>query len=213
MDANIELISKIIPKNDGEFPIVEDVNVEGGFQVRDDITDRNAIPSLNRKEGMLVYVNSTATTYRLVGGIADINWVAESTPSSFLNLTAGVALADGELLRINSSGEAVLADAGSGTIDESRTIGASSGAYAATATANINATPGTLVPTKFGSAPAGASNGSPVYLSSTVPGEATLTPPSGSGDVIFLVGILQGADGASTTPTILFQPQFISVNG
>jgi len=54
----INLISKIKPKNDGTFPVCEDIDIEGGYQVRTDITDRNTIPALNRKIGMLVYVQS-----------------------------------------------------------------------------------------------------------------------------------------------------------
>lgn len=70
----IELISKISPKNSGLFPMMEDIHLEGGFQVRDDETDRDNIPSLNRKEGMLVYLLSSGLTYRLEGGITNADW-------------------------------------------------------------------------------------------------------------------------------------------
>ncbi|GAF96252.1 unnamed protein product, partial [marine sediment metagenome] len=58
--------------------------------------------------------------------------------------------------------------------------------------------------------PGAASNGSPVFVSATA-GVATLTAPTGSGNVVYLLGILQGADGADTSPLVLFQPQFIAV--
>jgi hypothetical protein len=49
-----------------------------------------------------------------------------------------------------------------------------------------------------------------VYLSTT-PGVGTLTAPSGGSDkVTFVVGILIGADGADTTPDVIWMPQFIS---
>jgi len=74
----INLISKIKPKNAGAFPVYEDVDGYGGFQTRDSISDRNSIPSLNRKIGMLVYVRADGNYYTLSGGIADINWTVVS---------------------------------------------------------------------------------------------------------------------------------------
>jgi hypothetical protein len=71
----INLISKVKPKNDGSFPTVEDVDIQGGYQVRDDVTDRNSIPSLNRKEGMLVFVKDDSKYYTLSGGLTDGYWV------------------------------------------------------------------------------------------------------------------------------------------
>lgn len=71
----INLISKIKPKNDGAFPVYEDVDVEGGYQVRTDLTDRDSIPALNRKEGMLVYVQEEEIYYTLTGGITNDDWV------------------------------------------------------------------------------------------------------------------------------------------
>jgi hypothetical protein len=71
----IDLISKIKPKNDGDFPVCEDVDIEGGYQVRADITDRNSIPTLNRKIGMLVYVQSEEKYYTLSGGTGNEHWV------------------------------------------------------------------------------------------------------------------------------------------
>jgi hypothetical protein len=74
----IEIISKLKPKNGGAFPIAEDVDVQGGYQVRADITDRNSIPALNRKQGMLVFVRSDSTFYTLSGGILNANWAVAS---------------------------------------------------------------------------------------------------------------------------------------
>ncbi len=71
----INIISLLKPKNDGEFPIAEDVDGYGGYQVRSDITDRNLIPELNRIEGMLVYVQSDAKYYTLSGGITNSDWI------------------------------------------------------------------------------------------------------------------------------------------
>jgi hypothetical protein len=70
----INIISKIKPKNDGLFPTFEDRDIVGGYQVRSDTTDRNSIPSLNRKEGMLVYVQGDDKYYTLDGGTTDGYW-------------------------------------------------------------------------------------------------------------------------------------------
>ncbi len=72
---SIPLISKIKPQNNGAFPIAEDVDIQGGYQVRVDVSDRNSIPALNRKEGMLVYVQGTDKYYTLSGGVSNSDWV------------------------------------------------------------------------------------------------------------------------------------------
>jgi hypothetical protein len=88
----IDLISKIAPKNSGLFPMVEDVHLEGGFQVRTDIPDRDSIPPLNRKIGTTVFVISDNTTYRLSGGITNGDWVAvQATETSGYKDPARVA--------------------------------------------------------------------------------------------------------------------------
>lgn len=128
-----------------------------------------------------------------------------------LNLVTSENIAEGELLRINADGEVEKANANTGTVDDSRVVGSSVGSFLAAATAEIWSAPGTLIPVKFAAAPAAISNGSPVYLS-TVSGEATLTPPTVTGSIVFLLGILQSADGVDTTPSILFQPRLIARN-
>ena len=39
------------------------------------VVSRNAIPSYQRYEGLIVYVRETQHNYQLRGGILDINWV------------------------------------------------------------------------------------------------------------------------------------------
>jgi hypothetical protein len=126
-------------------------------------------------------------------------------PQSF---TAAEGIAIGEPLAVDSSGEALPADA---TFSANRwaAIGIATSTAAPAASVSAIVTHGSLVPMLFASAPAGASNGSLVFLSDTQ-GRATLTPPTTSGNVRFLLGILQGADGADTTPDVLFSPQYIS---
>lgn len=70
-------------------------------------------------------------------------------------------------------------------------------------------TAGTVAPVRFAAAPAGANNGQLVFLSGTT-GAGSLVPPVGSGNVVFVVGVLQGADGSTTVPEVLIQPQYVS---
>ena len=71
----IQVISTIKPANNAPFPVASDVDVEGGYQVRTTIVDRNSIPTNNRKEGMLVFVQENSIFYTLEGGITNSNWV------------------------------------------------------------------------------------------------------------------------------------------
>lgn len=76
----ISLISKIKPKNSGSFPVYEDVDVEGGFQTRDSTVDRDTIPSLNRKAGMLVFTRADGYFYKLGTGLTNSDWALLQMP-------------------------------------------------------------------------------------------------------------------------------------
>ena len=89
----IELISQIIPKAGGSFPILEDIHLQGSLQIRATIVDRDAIPTLNRKEGMLVYVLADGQTYRLSGGLTNAFWVIDQT----FNGGNGIAIANSSI--------------------------------------------------------------------------------------------------------------------
>lgn len=77
----IQVISTIKPANGAGFPVVSDTDVEGGYQVRETLIDRDSIPSSNRKEGMLVFVKENQTFYTLNSGIGNINWVIKNFTS------------------------------------------------------------------------------------------------------------------------------------
>ncbi len=47
----------------------------GGHRTVANLTDRDAITDERREEGMTVWVKSTSSEYRLVGGTANANWV------------------------------------------------------------------------------------------------------------------------------------------
>lgn len=90
MTTGIPLISDIRPKNDADFGVVEDTYVIGGFRRVDTLVERDAIPTLRRKEGMFVFVNEDGTLYFLDGGIGNGNWAEHSGGGGGGGLTAGV---------------------------------------------------------------------------------------------------------------------------
>lgn len=128
-----------------------------------------------------------------------------------VTLTAGEAISAGDVVTIEgTSGDAILADADTGTTLDGLAIGVAAYGAADTAPVKVYTVPGSLIPVNFSAAPAASLNGRPVFVSTT-PGEGTTTAPTGSGNVVYILGILQGADGADTSPLVLYQPQFIAV--
>ena len=70
----IEIIDTLSQKNNGNFPLVDSNDILGGFYQVNSIEERDLIPSIRRKEGMLCAVKNDKL-YQLVGGIENINWV------------------------------------------------------------------------------------------------------------------------------------------
>ena len=52
----VEIISELKQKNGQNFPIVDINNVKGGFYQVETIAERDAIPNVRKREGMLCYV-------------------------------------------------------------------------------------------------------------------------------------------------------------
>lgn len=71
----VTLISKIKPQNNAPIPMYDDVDGYGGYQVRSDTTDRDSIPTLNRKAGMLVYTQQDAVFWQLGAGLTNSDWI------------------------------------------------------------------------------------------------------------------------------------------
>ena len=72
----------------------------------------------------------------------------------------------------------------------------------------ISTVAGSKVPVKFAAAPATGDNGKIVFLSAANPGYGTLTAPDSSGCDVWALGVLVGGNGASTTPSVVWNPQF-----
>lgn len=84
----VKVTGSIVPNalTDG-YPTHTDIYGKGGFMSVADVTTRDAINSLRRKEGMLVYVIATDLLYQLKGGIENTNWVTVPLGSGGNNFT------------------------------------------------------------------------------------------------------------------------------
>lgn len=130
----------------------------------------------------------------------------QPSTSSGLVVTTSVVLVAGNIVSYDTSApsELVLTDPDTSLSPvryDAKGV-ATAAALAGTST-TIFSIPGQRVPMLFSAAPAAASNGSRVFQSTT-PGEASLVAP-GSGNALVQLGILVGADGATTTPDVVFE--------
>ena len=66
----VNLIAEVQPYNNGQFAIVDQKNVRGGYRSVNQTSDRDTIFTDDRYEGMLVYVISENTFFQLA---ADLN--------------------------------------------------------------------------------------------------------------------------------------------
>lgn len=122
--------------------------------------------------------------------------------------TSGEALLLGDVLTVEATTGAMVKANATFSSGEWEVVAISLEAVGAAAAVNV-AQSGTKVPILFGAAPPAASNGDRVFLSATS-GEAALVPPAGGNRVIFVLGVLQGADGITATPDVFFRPHYIS---
>jgi len=120
---------------------------------------------------------------------------------------AGTNLALGGLVAFNTSGHAALANAALAS-NLYRAVGVSTTEVLGGAQAQVQFTHA-LVPVLMDAAPAATENGKYIWLSD-IDGTASLAPPVSAGNARFRVGVLSGANGATLTPEVLFQPQFVA---
>jgi hypothetical protein len=70
----VTVIDRIVPKNNGSFPVVGDEHFLGGFRVVADVAARDAITSQRRTIGMWVKTRNDSKMWTLVGGTGNANW-------------------------------------------------------------------------------------------------------------------------------------------
>ena len=73
----VEVANTIKAKNGLDFPVVEDTDIWGGFQVVATIAERDAIPGVKLKVGMRVVVQADGFTYKLTT-TTPVTWVVDS---------------------------------------------------------------------------------------------------------------------------------------
>lgn len=79
---SIFIIDTLKQKNNGIFPLIDSNDIQGGFYQVDTIQERDNIPSIRRKEGMLCWVSTEKTMYQLNGGTENIYWIEFKVGSS-----------------------------------------------------------------------------------------------------------------------------------
>lgn len=157
------------------------------------------LPSADGANGQALTTNGSGT----------LAWTNVEVPT--ITLTAAVNLSMGDVVSVNSAGQAQLADT-NGALNPVRfyTVGVVKAAVLAGQPVQIYANVLTRVPTRASAVFLAADNGKPVFLDAAVPGQVTLGQAP-AGNAVVRVGILVGADGVTTTPDVLIQLQFIAV--
>ena len=166
--------------------------------------------------GMLLlsddFVSSVSNPY--VMGFRYIGTSANAPQQLSSTLIADQTIVAGQVIRMALNGEVGLT-AGRGVKAQSNSLNGSGVVGIATSGAvqggSFSVADSGIVAVTFGSVPATTSNGQKVYLSASVSGEATLTPPSSSGNVVVELGRLKGANGSDATVTIFLNVDLIVI--
>lgn len=77
----VNLIAEVQPYNNGQFAIVDQKNVRGGYRSVNQISDRDTIFTDDRYEGMLVYVINENVFFQLASDL--ITWNEINLDKSF----------------------------------------------------------------------------------------------------------------------------------
>lgn len=78
--TNVRINSQLSPLDDqSDFPLFDPIHGLGGFQSVANETERDAIPSRRRSEGMVVYVRGLTAYYALIGTTANAGWTTGFT--------------------------------------------------------------------------------------------------------------------------------------
>jgi hypothetical protein len=179
----IQILSTFVRKGVGNYPLVDDYDIKGGFRVLATTLERDNILANLRKEGMHVYCSDVDTTYRLSTDLT--TWVEASTGGSSgsvgsYDCPSSVAVLD--VVYLSGSDEVDKADAdGMGT---QPVVGFVQQKMTST-TAKVQYS-GEL--SGFSGLVAGAT----YYLSQT-PGVIANTAPSDSGAIVQRVGVAKNA--------------------
>ncbi len=81
----IPVIAELVPQNNAPFPVVDDTNIRGGYQILPNQDAINAIPQSKRKEGMQAFSQDTSVLYTL--GTDLVTWTVTMVPNSSVPTT------------------------------------------------------------------------------------------------------------------------------
>lgn len=174
----------------------------------DDAGGTNWHVGASRRASDIVF-DDTGTPYTASTVQAALTQVVTQDLTSIETFVAGENLAVGEVLALNAAGEVIRANS-SIAGGNWRVLGVSRQAVLTGANVEVFTKFGSSPVAIFGAPPLAAQNGQIVFLASAS-GQATLTPPTSSGNSVFSIGILQGANGVTVTPTVLFQPHLFAL--
>lgn len=138
-----------------------------------------------------------------------ISQVVTQDLTAIETFVAGENLTVGDVLVLNAAGQVIRADS-SISGGNWRVLGVSRQTVLSGANVEVFTKFGSSPAARFSAPPLAAQNGQIVFLASAS-GQATLTPPTTSGNSVFSIGILQGANGVTVTPTVLFQPHLFAL--
>lgn len=128
-----KLTGKLVRNNVTDtYALLEDLLMQGGFKVVVDQTERDALPSSVRKDGMLVYNQADTNFYQLQGGVSNGDWAlwnsgpqdlqsvldAGNSATKTVNLTGWLNII-GSGLYINNGGNIYVQEGGRIRTDES----------------------------------------------------------------------------------------------
>lgn len=156
----------------------------------------------------ITYDNSATTI--TANNVQDaIDEILNSGLTSIEIFVSGEALTAGDVLALDSTGDVIRADSSIGTANY-EVIGVANETVGSGVPVQVVTHTGAVPNVNFTAAPGAGANGRLVFLSTST-GLASITPPGTSGNAIFTIGTLQGADGITTSPAVVFRPQLIAL--
>lgn len=176
--------------------------------VADDATDNWNI-SQSRRAVDITYDNSSTPTITADNVQDAIAEILNSDLTSVEVFTSGEAVTVGDLLTLDTAGDVIRANSSIGPANY-EVIGVAKETVGSGVLVQVFTHTGAVPNVRFTAPPGAALNGRLTFLSTTT-GLASIAPPGSGGNAIFTIGTLQGADGVTTSPAVVFRPQLIAL--
>lgn len=90
----IFLASNIVPRNGATWPLVDDAHVKGGMRVVATIAERDAIDTMSRKAGMIVFVQADSKLYTLGTNLTSWSGLNQALDSASTTVAGLMSAAD-----------------------------------------------------------------------------------------------------------------------